>query len=93
MKRNNMKHHGVPMFGDRCIFPQLLTKRMKNIQSIFSAYLSRTHTNLDIVVIQWLSRRQRRRTSFGCTLKKEKIILSELHLKFKSSTDNERASL
>lgn len=81
MKRNNMKHHGVPMFGDRCI------------QSIFSAYLSRTHTNLDIVVIQWLSRRQRRRTSFGCTLKKEKIILSELHLKFKSSTDNERASL
>ena len=44
-------------------------------------------------MIQRLSRRQRRRTSFGCTLKKTKIMLSELHFKFKSSTDNEKASL
>lgn len=44
-------------------------------------------------MIQWLSRRQRRRTSFSCTLKKGKIILSELHFKFKSSKDNEKASL
>ena len=83
------------MFGERCIFTSAAQQTNgKYSEHFLIAYLSGTNTNLYIIVIQRLSRRQRRRTaSFGCTLKKKKIVLIELHFKCESSKDNEKASL